>query len=227
MNEVELPDIYEAALRAAVNQRCAAAHAHDIRGTLQALVGAVELLCRSTRAAGADPRRTEKACELARRAVSHHERAMMELFQLLTFQPTEPVTADPDALVDGIVHLLRNEAGARQVVIRTQVAAGVNLPVERGRLHALLTALVAAAIDASPPGAELDLSIARRDGLAIIALASFGGCSGRGARSRWLPEDLAFIVARQFMSAHGGRLEVDSDEPLSGTMRLCFPCAMS
>ena len=46
MNDLglSLTDLYEAAARAAINERCAPAYLHDVRGSLQALFGALELL---------------------------------------------------------------------------------------------------------------------------------------------------------------------------------------
>lgn len=55
MNELGLTDLYEAAARATINERCAPAYLHDVRGSLQALLGALELLGRSARAGGGDP----------------------------------------------------------------------------------------------------------------------------------------------------------------------------
>jgi signal transduction histidine kinase len=195
VNEPELFDIYEAAVRAAINQRCASAYAHDLRGSMQALFGALELLCRSAKCGSEDPVRVERACELARRAISHHERTTLDLVQRLTFQPSEPLTPDPGVLVGEIVHLLRNEAGANDMVIRVSGMVDVSIPVERGRLHALLMGILTARLDAGRPGAELQISIDHRDGFAIIGIhsksvpeqAAESTRLGRRSRKPWVP----------------------------------------
>jgi len=57
---LSLTDLYEAAARATINERCAPAYLHDFRGSLQALFGALELLGRSARAGGGDLRASRK-----------------------------------------------------------------------------------------------------------------------------------------------------------------------
>ncbi len=66
MNELTLPDLYEVAARASINERCAHSYLHDVRGTMHALFSAVELLGRSAQGAGGNQERIHKACDLAR-----------------------------------------------------------------------------------------------------------------------------------------------------------------
>ena len=201
---------------------------------MQALFGALELLCRSAKCGSEDPVRVERACELARRAISHHERTTMDLVQHLTFQPSEPLTPDPGVLVGEIVHLLRNEAGAADIAIRVAGMADVSIPVERGRLHALLLGILTATLDASRPGTELQIGIDHRDDFAIIGIeptavperTAESTRPGRRTRKPWVPNELVFIFARQFMAANGGRLEIDADGSGPESVRLYFPCAI-
>jgi len=67
---LSLTDLYEAAARATINERCAPAYLHDVRGSLQALFGALELLGRSARAGGGDLARVEKALPGGRSAAT-------------------------------------------------------------------------------------------------------------------------------------------------------------
>lgn len=242
VNESETPDLFEAAARATINERCASAYLHDVRGSMQALFSAVELLGRSALSGGVNVVRAEKACELARRAISHHEKATLDVLQLLTLQHAQATEVDVGLLIKEVVHFLRNEAASRSVVVKLSNAAQLRVVAERAKLQTLLVGLITAAIDETPSGEALPISVERYAGEAIITIgcnAEYGHAPGD---DRWPnrlsdvfgpPEltldsrELTIGFARRYLSANQGRLEIDAGAQPRGAMRLHYPCIVS
>ena len=232
MDELELPELYEAAARAAINERCAPAFLHDVRGSMQALFSALELLGRSAKACG-DTARIEKACALAKRAISHHEKSTMEVLQLLTLQHAEPDIVDVAALLNDVVHFLRNDAANREVTLAVATAPDLYLSAERAKFQTVLVGLLTGAIDATPLGAELQISAERCGPCAVISIGRVD-CYGEmpqpeqlldWSQGRLLRSELILVFARRFVMAHGGRIEIDPVANPAGALRLYYPCA--
>jgi len=233
VNELELPDLYEAAARATINERCAPAYLHDIRGSMQALFGALELLGRSAKSGSGNPERVEKACELARRAISHHEKSTLEALQILTLQHVDAAAVDVLSLATEVVHFLRNDAATKDVLLKVTGIQGVGISAERARLQTVLVGLLTAAIDEIPPGAALLLCIDRVGDSAVISIDSDAGYKEVSEKenlwscphARLRPKELTLLFARQFLAANGGRLELNAAAPPRGAMRLYYPLA--
>jgi len=233
VNELRLPDLYEAAARATINERCAPAYLHDIRGSMQALFSALELLGRSARSGSVNPERVERACELARRAISHHEKATLEALQILTLQHVDAAAVDVLSLATEVVHFLRNDAATQDVLLNVTGTPGVSISAERARLQTVLVGLLTAAIDETPPGASLLLCIDRVGDNAIISLDSDAGYKEVSEKadlwncphSRLRTKELTLLFARQFLAANGGRLEINAAALPRGAMRVYYPLA--
>jgi hypothetical protein len=233
VNELGLPDLYEAAARATINERCAPAYLHDIRGSMQALFSALELLGRSAKSGSVNPERVERACELARRAISHHEKSTLETLQILTLQHVDAAAVDVLSLAGEVVHFLRNDAANKDVVLKVAGTQGVGISAERARLQTVLVGLLTAAIDEIPPGASLLLSIGRVGDNAVISVDSDVGYQEISEKEdlwncppgRLRPKELTLLFARQFLAANGGRLEIDAATTPRGAMHLYYPVA--
>ena len=222
MNRRNLSDLYEVAARATINERCATAYLHDIRGSMQALFSAMELLGRSARKGGSNLERVEKACALAQRAISFHEKSTLDVLQMLTLQDVECATVDLGAIMHDVVHFLRNEAANKEVVVSLQGSAACSVAAERARLQTLLVGLVADAIDTTPAGAELPITVGSEAGFAVICIGSNAGYVVDDANDD-LPHDLTLHFARQFLANNGGRLEIDPTVSPGGSLRLYYP----
>jgi hypothetical protein len=215
-----------------INERCAPSYLHDIRGSMQALFSALELLARSAKSGSGNPERVEKACELARRAISHHEKSTLEALQILTLQHVDVAAVDVLSLAGEVVHFLRNDAANKDVVVKVTGTQGVVILAERPRLQTALVGLLTAAIDEIPPGLLL-LSIDRVGDNAVISTDSDAGYEEiAGNDDLWtyphcrLPsKDLTLLFVRQFLAANGGRLEIDAAAPPRGAMHLYYPAA--
>jgi signal transduction histidine kinase len=222
VNRRNLSDLYEVAARATINERCATAYLHDIRGSMQALFSAMELLGRSARKGGSNLERVEKACALARRAIDFHEKSTLDVLQMLTLQDVESAKVDVGALMNDVVHFLRNEAANKEVVVSLHGTAAFSIAAERARLQTLLVGLVADAIDATPAGTELPITVGNEDGFVVISIESNAGYAVDDPTDD-LPHELTLHFARQFLSNNGGRLEINSAMPPRGALRLYYP----
>jgi hypothetical protein len=229
---LSLTDLYEAAARATINERCAPAFLHDVRGSLQALFGALELLGRSARAGGGDLARVEKACDLARRAISRHEKSTIDALQALTSQQTMATAVEVGALTRDVVHFLRNDAGNK--AIRITVAANsedVYVWADRAKLQTVLAGLLTAAIDEAPAGGELPLTIRRVGDEVAVSIGSHAGYDEIHTAPdltwrptlRFQPKELTLLFAREFLTTNGGRLTVDHDVQPQGSLTIYYP----
>jgi signal transduction histidine kinase len=233
MNDLglSLTDLYEVAARATINERCAPAYMHDVRGSLQALFGALELLGRSARAGGGDLARVEKACDLARRAISRHEKSTIDTLQVLASQQSMAAAVEVGALTREVVRILRDDAGNKS--IRVTVASSKDLYVcaDRAKLQTLLAGLLTAAIDETRVGGELPVWIDCVGNDVTVSIGSHAGYDdvhaapdlSRSPSLRFQPKELTLLFAREFLSANGGRLTVDNGAQPQGSVTMYYP----
>jgi signal transduction histidine kinase len=228
---LSMTDLYEAAARATINERCAPAFLHDVRGSLQAIFGALELLGRSAKANGGDLARVEKACDLARRAISRHEKSTIDTLQMLASQQSMAGAVEVGALVTGIVHFLRNDAGSKDVRITVGISKELHVWADRVKLQTLLAGLLTAAIDAIRTGGELPVSVDRVGNDVAVSIGSDAGYEDIHALTdlsqrvspRFQPKELTLLFAREFLAANRGRLTVDNGVGPQGSLTMYFP----
>ena len=231
MNDLGLTDLYEAAARATINERCAPAYLHDVRGSLQALFGAFELLGRSARAGGGDLARVEKACDLARRAISRHEKSMTDALQVLTSQQSTANAVDVGTLAREVAHFLRNDAANKSVRITVASPEELNVWADRARLQMLLAGLLTAAIDETRAGGEVPVTIDRVGDDVAVSIGSHAGYDDIHAvpdlsqrpSPRFQPKELTLLFAREFLAAGGGRLTLDNGVQPQGSLTMYYP----
>jgi hypothetical protein len=231
MNDLGVSDLYEAAARASINERCASAYLHDVRGSLQALFGALELLGRSARTGGGDLARVEKACDLARRAISRHEKSTLDVLQVLTSQQSMAAAIDVGALIRDVAHFLRNEAGMKAVRITVESPMELNVWADRAKLRTLLVGLLTAAIDETEAEGEVPIKIDRVGNDVAISIGSNAGYEdihaapdlSRRPNVRFQPKELTLLFAREFLAANGGHLTVDHGARPQGSLTIYYP----
>lgn len=233
MNDLglSLNDLYEAAARATINERCAPAYLHDVRGSMQALFGAVELLGRSARAGGEDLARVEKACDLARRAIRSHEKSTIDALQVLTSRQSMAAAVEVGALTRDVVHFLRNDATNKAIRITVASSQGLHVWADRAKLQTLLAGLLTAAIDETRVGGQLPISIDRVGDDVAVSIGSHGGYDDIYAAPdlsqrptlRFQPKQLTLLFARELLAANGGRLTVDNGVQPQGLLTMYYP----
>ena len=218
----------EAAARATINERCAAAFLHDVRGSMQALFSAFELLGRSARMGDANVSRVEKACDLAKRAIARHEKSTMEILALLTSQHADVAAVDLGVLVREAAHFLRNDAATKAVELQVDAAPDLIVLVARARVQTMLVGLLTAAIDHAQDGRELVIDARQSGQNALVTLSPAAGfeaplISDPVAAPRFRAADLTLMFARQLMASSGGRLEINAAQGDNGSLVLYLP----
>ncbi len=198
---------------------------------MQALFSAFELLGRSARLGGANPERVEKACDLARRAISNHEKTTLDVLQVLSLQSNPPTVVDLAELVNQVAHLLRNEAATKYVTVSISTTPEVRISVDRAQLETLLVGLLTAGIEETPASAELRLAVGRHGPDAVITMGSNAGLGHLPSNDALLgaplgalrPRELTLLFARHFLSKSGGRLDIDLAALPAGSVTLYLP----
>lgn len=235
MTPISTIEILEAAAYALVGERCRESYLHDLRGGVQGIQSAVELLARVAATSGESPGMVEKASALARRAVQNQEKSLAELVnQLVPFK--EPAgTVNVTDLMAEALRFLRNEAAAKPVTFNLQAEGAPAVAGHPHKFRLLVIGLCAGIIDAAFPGARVDVKVARVKSDAMI---EFRGALPRSAVQS--PEDLLrpggmlscsygllLGLTQRWVSCNGGRLEAPAESDLPSTLRIYYPLANS
>ncbi len=235
MKAIPFIDLLEAAAYALVGERCRQSFLHDIRGGLQSLHTAVELLTRASMSPGESAAVAEKASALARRAVQNHEKSLAELLDKLTPQREAAAPVNVGELVGEVLRFIRNDAAGKSIAFRLESAADVWVAAQVHKFHLVLLGIVSALIDAAAPGAVIDIAVARSNMDAVIEFRSSIPCpalrtpedlwhSGGAMSSQY---ELMLTLTQRWVSANGGRLEPPADSRLPNALRIYYPLASS
>lgn len=216
----------EAMARARELEQLSAQLSHELKNPLGAIKALVQLSRRD-------------ACDDASRerlgvAENEIERMHSIIQEYLSFsRPLDRLRREPvalGALADEVLELLGAQAGNARVDLRRSGDADVE--VDPRRVREAVFNLVANAIDATPPGGTVQVSIARRDGVAELQVVD----SGRGMPREVLERvgtpffttreqgtGLGVAMARAAFSQHGGSLEYRSVEGRGTTVTGIIP----
>jgi len=226
-------DVFEAAAYALVGERCRQSYLHQVRGGLQSLHTAVELLVRAAATPGDNPALAERAAALARRALQNHEKSMAELFNELAPMQESADSLNVGEVVAEVLRFIRNDAAGRSITFRVESATDVWVMAQPHKLRLLLLGLVTSLIDAAAPGAVIDVAVARAIPHAMIEFRSGVLCpafpdpqhlwqSGTTPGSAY---ELLLALTQRWSTANGGRLEPPVDPQVPGALRIYYPLA--
>jgi signal transduction histidine kinase len=207
----------DAAARTLIAERCQRAYLHEIRGGLQALSGAFELLARLAKSGNGDAAVVDRATTIAKRALTHHEHAMLDLVKQITAAHDHEERIELGALVDDVLRFLRNDFAGRQIQARLERSEELFVEVVRNQLRFMLLGLIAGRLDACPSGGQLSIRLARRDGSAVLEIAT--ACSG--AQGTPPHPDVVLDLVRHWIEARGGQFERPASQ--EGPFELALP----
>jgi signal transduction histidine kinase len=212
--------------------------AHDLRQPLAALALSTRMLDPDARTA-AEMRRP---LEITRRQVGRLERMIgdfLELARLDTAQlELRPGREDVRELVRRVVEL--HEGGAARARLALALPAEpVHARCDALRIEQAIENLVSNALKYSPPDAPVDVVVEARGGEVAIRVTDRGpGLSADeqarlfepfrrvGAAAREAPGiGLGLFLVRRILTAHGGRIEVDSERGRGATFTAYLPRA--
>jgi hypothetical protein len=224
-------DLLEAAAYALVTERCRTSYVHEIRGGLQALNSAMELLARAAKNPGENSALAEKAVTLARRALLNHEQALLELVNQVAPQPEIARTVNVGELMSGVLRFIRNDAANKSITFRLASTADVLVRAQARKFRLLALGLCATLADGLDPGAVVDVTVTRTDASAVIELGPAIPAATIWAPQRFLQAtsaavplyELVLSLVRQWLSANGGRLDLPADSDSPPVLCLSYP----
>jgi hypothetical protein len=230
MNGVNSTQILDAAAYALVTERCRQAYIHDIRGGLQALTAAIELLALSAKAPD-NPVLLEKAHAIARRAMATHEQSLLELMQRVAPNDEPATRVNIGEVVNDALRILRNDALVKSISFTSALSPDLFISAQAHRCHLLILGLNAMAIDALPKGSSIDVTLVSTGSHALLEFNSALRYSripnpadfGPG-RPSMPPYELLLALTSQWVGLNEGRIELE-DGGLSNTLRIYYPLA--
>jgi light-regulated signal transduction histidine kinase (bacteriophytochrome) len=193
-----------AALQTMVNERYQRAYLHDVRGGLQAISGAFELLSRLARAGQNDPAVVDRASNIAKRALANHESAIFEMVTQITSDNEASTNVDLGELLDDILRFLRNDLATRRITVEMPRAEPVTFLAQKYRVRLLLLGLLAQMLDDSAPDSILRILLTGAGGSAVVEIS---GSIAQQQPAQHPSGELVFEMACEWLSACGGRLE--------------------
>jgi hypothetical protein len=232
MKAIPSINMLEAAAYALVSERCRQSYLHDIRGGLQALHSAVELLVRAANSPGDNPALAEKATALARRAVQKQEKSLVELVNQITPQTEIAGTVNVGDLVSDVLRFIRNDAANKSIAFRLEAAGDVQVLAQPHKFRLLILGLCSTLTDGLAPGSVVDVAVARADSEALVEFRSTMSCAAVNPEYLWNPAgamsspcELLLALTQHWAAANGGRLELSTEPHLPNTLRIYYPLA--
>ena len=233
MKELSSVELLEAAAYALVGERCRQSYLHDIRGGLQALHSAVELLIRAASAPGENLAVAEKASGLARRAVQKHENSLVDLVNHLTPQCEIATVLNVGEMVNDVMRFIRNDSACKSVTFRLESDADVFVLAQAHRFRMLVLGLSSALTDELAPGAVVDIAVTRAGSSASVEFRSVMPCSSVPSPENIGPKDgartslfeLLVALSGRWTARNGGRIELSAEPHLPSALRIYYPLA--
>ena len=218
----------EALARSRELEQLGARLSHELKNPLAAIKALAQL---GSRAAG-DPDEREQLETI----VSEAERMRGILQEYLSFsRPLEKLRVEPVAVGDLAREVLAVLAGcADQASVAMRASGDALATADSRRLKEALLNLVANAVEATPPGGRVDVTVSAADGLARIAVAD----SGAGMAPEVLERigtpffttresgtGLGVLLARAVFMQHGGSLTYESTPGVGTTALATLPAS--
>ncbi len=223
--------------RLALLGRVAAGLAHEIRNPLSSISASIELL-RESPDIGADDR---TLCEIVEREVVRLNELVGDMLDLARPRSPEPKAENVTQVLKDVVALAGRlgRSGAGDVVVEATGIEGE--PVlglfDGAQLRQVLWNLVKNAVEASGPGATVEVCLQRRGAEVHVRVLDHGDGMNESEKAqlfdaffttRTKGTGLGLAVVRRIVDDHastGATLEVDSQKGRGTEFTLSFPCA--
>jgi hypothetical protein len=233
MRKWQVDDVFDAAVQTFINDRCRRAYMHDMRGGLQAIYTSLEVLVRSAKNGSQNAALIDNASSMAKRAMAHHEQALVDIVNQVTGSEGAPEVVDLGRLIQEARQFLRNDALSRGIELRSSGQENVLVLAERNKLRSLVLGLLAVGIDALPAGAELHIELSLEESFALLELRSALTYSAIHEPEELLcrepvnllPQELVLGFARQWIAVRGGRVEIHAQTDSQAGLRIYYPLA--
>jgi heavy metal sensor kinase len=209
--------------------------AHELRTPVTVMLTQSQAVLNRERSP-AEYREAIETCQRAAQRMRKLIGALLELARLDAGQEAmNRARFDFSKTVADCAELVKSIADGREVKIATGLAP-VEITGDSERLAQVVTNLLANAIEYNKPGGEVRLKLEQRDGLAVLAVAD----TGQGIAAGDLPHvferfyradksrtgghtGLGLAIAKAIVEAHGGTMEVSSEEDVGTTFIVRLP----
>jgi signal transduction histidine kinase len=221
----------EQAERLATLGRLAAGLAHEIRNPLGSIAGSIELL----RTGGTLGAEDQKLCEIVERETARLNDLVGDMLDLS--RPRAPVKSDVDLATTArdLVTLATKSGRGGDVIVRYAGPGAVRVLVDAAQMRQVVWNLMRNAIQASAPGAEVEVGIVRTDdGGLDLTIRDQGPGIPAEARARLFDAffttraqgmGIGLAVVKRILDDHGFTVEVESSEGQGTTFRVRIPAA--
>ena len=229
VTQLSLEDVLDAAALSIVNARCRQAYVHELRGALQSVQSAIELLSRAVKRPGVDEARLDSIVGLAKRAMAAQEQALMGVVEHMTMRPASADRADLAEILAGVERFLRNDAAHKDMRLEIHSVPDITVAVPSARFRSLLLGLFAVCVDAMPAESTLRVDLSRhtdarlareiadvevRSGLSWGAM--FDGQEKHfGEAAELRSDELILSALRRLIVAHEGAIAIVPDRESS------------
>jgi PAS domain S-box-containing protein len=213
---------------------------HELRTPLTSIRGYLELIREGK--AGRTTKRQDTFLEVMNR---NSERLLRLVSDLLFVAQAESgkVTLELEAfdlgdLARDAVDATRPLAESKSIELTVEAKSDVNVSADRARVVQLLDNLLSNAVKFTPEGGRVDVVLSARNGHAVLEVADSGIGIPPAEQDRLFERfyrastataqavpgtGLGLAIAKAIVEAHGGRIEVDSDEGVGATFRVELP----
>lgn len=209
---------------------------HDLRGGLQSLQNAVQLLARASLSPGQAGDMTARVAELANRSLSTHEQTIQATLDQLLLVDEPALACDLSEVVRQLLKFLQNEIAVNDLTIKFAPREGLHVRAAPNRLRLVIMALLTVGLDRLPRDTVWELRLFEDEGNARLDLGP-----------TIIPDDLAHELndaqpslddieafyhsglslrtVRQLLVAQGATIEVISDPGSRAAWRVRYPLA--
>lgn len=218
-------------LHALISKRYRGVYLHDLRGGLQVLQNAIEVLVRVATAARSDAGMSARTSELARRALAAHGELIDATLERLV--PSDDAAADCSAslVVGDVVAFLRSQFAARSISLQAQPGADFRVAVPASRLRLVLLVVLTAVLDDPHKAGAVQVSVERDGswGTLIVSTAPAGSRPAADAAPEIHRVEGPFDLStrRRLVGLDGGEVQCRLEPNGAWRQELRYPLAPS
>lgn len=215
--------------------------AHDLRSPFNSILNLSEMILEGIR----DKESIEEIETYAKVMNQASNKAFNLLNNLLEWAQAQTgrIRFSPEWLnivneIQGITELHLEQAAAKGITIRQQIAPGTHLFADRSMLQTILRNLLSNAIKFTHPGGIVTITAKETQEMAIISISdngigmdetmmknifTFNKVEGRQGTAGESSTGLGLILCKEFVSRHNGHIGVESQEQRGSTFSFSLP----
>jgi hypothetical protein len=198
-------------LHALIAQRYRGAYLHDLRGGLQVMQNAIEVLVRAVNAPRDNSALITRTSELAQRALAAHGELIDATVDRLVIRSDPPASCRASTIVNDVLRFLRSEFASKSITLEMALVDEFKVAVPASRLRLALMVVLTAVLEGNQVGA-INISLHRHDDRGVIEFTVTPSASGRAGQPAASvdigPVDgaLGLPTHRQLVEIDGGRV---------------------